>query len=170
MSNKGNVQRRVRRILMLILGCSGSKPTNFRANNSWETLKMINKVIYDHELASQYFTHPSPIDWIKYPRIGQLHTFQYSCSLLSFHAILRRHHSAVYHGLQTAQDWKIFLSGSHLLLFAEDECCEINKHYRQFSKSGTKSWLFSSFVWLPKTQKHLICNIFTHLHNLKTKF
>ena len=27
-----------------------------------ETLKMINKVIYDRELASQYFTHPSPIE------------------------------------------------------------------------------------------------------------
>ena len=169
MSTKGNVQRRVWRILMLILGCSGLNPPisehiiatrNFKNDKHGNLWSWVSFTVF-------YTSQPNRI---KYPRIVQLHTFQYSCSLLSFHAILRRHHSAVYHGLQTAQGWKIFLSGSHLLLFAEDECCEINKHYCQFYKSETKSWLFSSFVWLPKTQKHLICNIFTHLHHLKTKF
>ena len=121
MSTKGNVQRRVRRILMLILGCSGSKPTNFIiTERNFKNDKQGN--LWSWVSFTVFYT--SQPNRIKYPRIGQLHTFQYSCSLPFCHAILRRHHSAVYHGLQTAQDWKIFLSGSHLLLFAEDECCE----------------------------------------------
>ena len=123
LSIKENVQRRVRRILMLILGCSGSKPTNFRAHNTERNFKNDKQGNLWSWVSFTVFYTSQP-NRIKYPRIGQLHTFQYSCSLPFCHAILHRHHSAVYHGLQTAQGWKIFLSGSHLLLFVEDECCE----------------------------------------------